>query len=1265
MKVAEESKSASAKSQIQAKQEPFFRKVEENGFFSKSKNATTSFFSPAGVQPKLKIGKPNDKYEVEADEMADKVVQRLSDPSIKAVTNGNKLQAKCATCEEKEKLQKKEEDEISENDIELQGKSIFESNAEQPETDIQTKVVTPFVQTKCAACEQEEKLQKKEEEAAVEEPIVQTKLNNENDGDDEVQPKLMLKKTEEKPPEEEEPVQLKEDEEQLQKNENQDEVRPKSNDEVASSDLQSQLNSSKGGGSTLPDDTKSSMESGFDADFSNVRIHTGTQANEMNSELGARAFTHGSDIYFNKGEYNPNTTSGQHLLAHELTHTVQQGAVVRQKPKQSYHQTQPKIQGLFGRIWSAAKSVGKAAWSGVKKAGSAVVKAVSKGVDWILGKISPILKRIPGYTLLTVILGKDIITGDQVDRNGPNLIKGFIGLVPGGHDLWMKLEESKMITDAFSWLNGEITKLGLSWSAIKTAFKTAVSSISVTDVFSPLEAFNTKIKPIFAPILAKILTLSKKVVKKVAEFVLEGFLRLAGPFGKKVMDILRKAGDTFWTIVGDPIAFLNNLIKAVKGGVNKFKTNIKKHLIGGLIGWLTGAMGDLPIQIPQTFDVKGVLHLGLQIMGVTWENIRQKLVKRVGEPLVKAAETGVTIVKTLITQGPMGLWEMLKEKAVEIKQTIMGGIRNWVITQLVKQGIIKILSFLNPAGALVQAALAIYNGVMFFVENWQRISDFVNSIFSSIAKIAAGNLASAMTFIEKAMAQSIPVILSFIARLLNIGAIGKAIKKIIQKIRKPIDKVIRKVIDFIAKQVRKLFGKGKKKKAGKYTEKDRNAAKKAIPKIEKRVAKDGKVSEVEATKTASSSKKSHPVIKTITPVLKNKTYNYNVIFRKNDEVKTPLPAENKKDILESLNTTEKQKLQKMHPKAKEELQKVTKSQKNVFSNENTLKKVIQTARLKTSYKNVYEKPLNLNHKYGKQVSTSKNGGLVSVITKAKAVLKKASGIPEGGKQKIEAVNFENTVNKGLKDKLNSDNATKGGFNLNQFDKNKALKGIPNVVKFFVELIKSRVLNTTRADQANNFKPPISDLIRATAGAYRDNLVSDIQGIFNTKKQSIDEFVEIYKYVNQPFKSKLDQLKSKAKKGKNISKTEIINVFKGYEAHHVIPANFLWKNKTVQTLLAQDGIEFGYNHMDNLIFIPKENHLQKNAEGKYYWNHPHYNLAIETEISKKLTPLISQGEYEMALVELKKIVARAKNKFSEVFIKGKMHIDTKDFFNVQL
>jgi hypothetical protein len=67
------------------------------------------------------------------------------------------------------------------------------------------------------------------------------------------------------------------------------------------------------------------MESAFGADFSGVRLHTDADAVQMNREVNAYAFTHGRDVYFNEGTFNPSSREGKHLLAHELTHTLQQG----------------------------------------------------------------------------------------------------------------------------------------------------------------------------------------------------------------------------------------------------------------------------------------------------------------------------------------------------------------------------------------------------------------------------------------------------------------------------------------------------------------------------------------------------------------------------------------------------------------------------------------------------------------------------------------------------------------------------------------------------------------------------------------------------------------------------------------------------------------------------------------------------------------------------------------------------------------------------
>ncbi len=92
----------------------------------------------------------------------------------------------------------------------------------------------------------------------------------------------------------------------------------------ASPQLSSQITSTRGGGLGLDTQTRGFMENGFGRDFSSVKIHTGSYAGQMNRDLNARAFTIGNDIYFNQGQYQPASESGRRLLAHELTHVVQQ-----------------------------------------------------------------------------------------------------------------------------------------------------------------------------------------------------------------------------------------------------------------------------------------------------------------------------------------------------------------------------------------------------------------------------------------------------------------------------------------------------------------------------------------------------------------------------------------------------------------------------------------------------------------------------------------------------------------------------------------------------------------------------------------------------------------------------------------------------------------------------------------------------------------------------------------------------------------------------
>ncbi|MEM9777714.1 MAG: DUF4157 domain-containing protein, partial [Chloroflexota bacterium] len=95
--------------------------------------------------------------------------------------------------------------------------------------------------------------------------------------------------------------------------------------------VENAIDRKRGGGQALDKNVRSQMEGHLGSDFSGVRVHTDGESDNLNRSLNAKAFTTGNDVFFSNGAYEPGSHSGQKLIAHELTHVVQQGGAVQKK----------------------------------------------------------------------------------------------------------------------------------------------------------------------------------------------------------------------------------------------------------------------------------------------------------------------------------------------------------------------------------------------------------------------------------------------------------------------------------------------------------------------------------------------------------------------------------------------------------------------------------------------------------------------------------------------------------------------------------------------------------------------------------------------------------------------------------------------------------------------------------------------------------------------------------------------------------------------
>ena len=702
-------------------------------------------------------------------------------------------------------------------------------------------------------------------------------------------------------------------------------------------DVQASIRNKTTGGEPLAPDVRARMESGFGADFGNVRVHKDAEAAALNNHLSARAFTYRNHIFFSRGQYQPGSSDGQRLIAHELTHTIQQGHAIQRSPQVGATAAAPSVQRL------------------------GVQDALDTFAEWA--------NAIPGYRLLTIVLGFNPINMRAVDRNAANLLRALIELIPGGSLITQALDNHGIINKAAAWLEKKLAALGDIGGDIVAALKRFIDSLSWTDIFD-LGGVWERAKAIFTTPIARLIgfgaetaieilkmvkdailkplaalaqgtrgydllcailgedPISGEPVPRSAENLLGGFMKLigqeeiwenikkgnaiarayawfqtalsslmalvravptkivetlksltfqdiitvAGAFGRVVGTFLGIAGDfitwglgTIWNlleiifdvvkpglmgyikktgaalkgILKNPAPFLGNLVSAAKLGFNNFADRFTTHLKEGLIDWLTGSLEG--VYIPKALTLLEMGRFALSVLGITWTQIRGKIVKALGpsgEKIMLGLEAVFDVVVALVKGGPAAAWELIKEKLSDLKDQVVSGIISFVTDTIIKKAIPKLISMFIPGAGFISAIISIYDTIMVFVEKLSKIIQVVTAFIDSIVTIAGGNITAAAKRVETILGGLLSLAISFLAGFLGLGKVTDKVMDVIKKVRAAVDKALDTAIDWVINKAKALFANlfSKKDKPDDRTEEQKTADKlAAIAEAEKLV----------------------------------------------------------------------------------------------------------------------------------------------------------------------------------------------------------------------------------------------------------------------------------------------------------------------------------------------------------------------------------------------------------------------------------------------
>lgn len=507
-------------------------------------------------------------------------------------------------------------------------------------------------------------------------------------------------------------------------------------------------------------------------------------------------------------------------------------------------------------------------------AATVIVQILELIKDALLGWLSENAHKVPGFHLLTVILGQNPFTGDEVQRTAENLIKGFITLLPGGEATYQQLAESGVISAAAERIESEMARLGISLELITGIFLGIWNTLTLDDLLDPLGAF-ARILALFGEPLARLI----EFIAVVIEVVVTLILRLMNFPSELLASVISNTLAAITDIRRDPVAFLLNMLQAIKLGFTGFFDNIGRYLLDGLVAWLFRGLGQLGITLPTDFTLASVLTLVFQVLGLSVEHLWTKLGEHIGPEKVQMIRGALdhlagawAFLQDVQRDGISAVWKFLGDQLSGLWTTLLSMATEWIMSTIITTATTKLLSFLDPTGimAVVNSCIAFFNAVQSAIEYLRDMLEVLNRYVSTLAAVAAGNVEPGARMLEAGLASIIPIAIGFLAKQVGLGNVPEKIVELIGRLREIVDKAL----DWLIAQALRLgqaalnaLGLGKKKPEADTGKPEHDAAVTAglaaLDAAEQPYLQNGEISQDDAVKVAAAVKKDHPVFKVL------------------------------------------------------------------------------------------------------------------------------------------------------------------------------------------------------------------------------------------------------------------------------------------------------------------------------------------------------------------------------------------------------------------